>query len=82
MQRQHIGNMGYGGMANGTLRLKLSATTTAATRANIYSLLLLGGWTAVGRQDRSTPTQRQHSRIMRYGGVTDASLRQTFRAAA
>ena len=32
-QRQHSKNMGYGGVTNGTLRSKQSATTTAATGA-------------------------------------------------
>ena len=68
-------------MTNGTPRTQ-SATTTAATRAKSCRLLLLGGRTAAGRQDRSTPTQRQHSRNMRYGGVTDDRLRQKQLAAA
>ena len=45
--------MAHGGVTNATLRSKQPATTTAATRAYSCRLLLLGGWTAAGRQDRS-----------------------------
>ena len=38
--------------------------------------------TRIELQDRSTPMQRQHSRNMRYGGVTNDRLRQKQLAAA
>ena len=46
-QRQHIRNMGYGGVTNGTLQSKQSATTTA-TRASSCWLLLLGAGLLLG----------------------------------
>ena len=52
-QRQNNRNMGYGGVTNGTFRSNQPITTTAATHAQSCRLLLLGGWIAVGRQDRS-----------------------------
>ena len=51
-KQQHSGNMGYGGVTNGTRRSK-NQLPTAATRAYSCRLLMLGDWTAAGRQDRS-----------------------------
>ena len=45
--------MAYRRVEHCRLRSKQSATTTAAARAQSGRLLLQGGWTAAGRQDRS-----------------------------